>query len=217
MSSSLLMAAIAVVAVAVLGLLMRRVRSATTGMTAPPVVEDEPVEALEEEGADGPEDGADRAEDEDDSGEVIAVTSDGLAFVSFGEEEAIRLSPTPRDPWATGLEGQMSGETLRRGDLIGARVKRGAPDHDPWRLEALGRDRELHAWRFETEEAARTALELVERCIVRPPRDEYGEETPVGDEAYDEARRLQEEIERELALMTDAGEDPEDPARRPIE
>ena len=35
---------------------------------------------------------------------------------------------------------------MKPGDLIAARVRRGAPDLDPWRLETLGRDRDLTAW-----------------------------------------------------------------------
>ncbi len=89
------------------------------------------------------------------------------------------------------------GEHLDAGDLIAARVVRGAPDFDPWRLEALGRDREYRAWPFETEEAARAALALLGR-IVRAPRDEDDDPIPIGDADFAEAKRLDEETERAL-------------------
>jgi hypothetical protein len=111
------------------------------------------------------------------------------------------------------VSGWKPGEHLGAGDLIAARLQRGAPDHDPWRLEALGRDRELRAWRFETEEAARAALEMVERRIVRPPRGEDDEPVAIGDEDFAEARRIEEETEAELGSDWEEGED--DPERRP--
>jgi len=90
------------------------------------------------------------------------------------------------------------GEHLDLGDLIGARVKRGAPDLDRWRLEAIGRDGDYRAWFFETQEAARAALDLLERRVVRAPKDEDGDPRPPGPEDFDEARRLDEETERAL-------------------
>lgn len=162
--------------------------------------------------------------------EVVAITSDGWAFVPDGEE--VQLIP-PGDPddvvpvrsmFETGNQPQTDpdiqvmtgrggpinprthkpvsswkpGDHLDRGDYVGVRVKRGAPDFDPWRLEALGRDGEYRAWFFETEDAARAAHDLLERRIVVPRRDPHGDPVPARDEEFDEARRLDEETERAL-------------------
>ena len=95
------------------------------------------------------------------------------------------------------------GERINVGDLIGARVKRGAPDLDPWRLEAVGRDQDYRAWFFETEEAARAALALLDRRVVRPLKDEDGDTRLLTPADFDAARELDEETERAL----DAGEE----------
>ena len=99
---------------------------------------------------------------------------------------------------------------LSCGDLGAARVVRGAPGVDPWRLEALGRDREYLSWSFETEESARTALDLLERIVVRAPADADGESLAGGAAEFEEARRVHEQTEQELAMMPDA-EEPEEP------
>jgi hypothetical protein len=203
----MLTAVIAVLAVAILGLLLRRLGGARTPTALAPDAGMEPATGVgpgREEGPDGPH-------------ETVAVTSDGWSFVPFGERDRVRLMP-PVTPAGSELMAARGGpEQLARGDLIAARVKRGAPDHDPWRLEALGRDHEYRAWRFETEEAARAALALVERCIVRAARDEDGEPIAVGDAEFAEARRREEEIESELAAMTDLEAPDEHGSRRPIE
>jgi len=165
------------------------------------------------------------ASDAATTGETVAITSDGWAFVPDGDE--VQLIPPVdhedeapyREPASpSGLpagppiaqEGAMiplaarrshahrPGEHLDSGDLVGARVRRGAPDFDPWRLEAIGRDGEYRAWFFETKDAADTALDLLEARIVRVPRDEDGEPRPVSDTDYEEARRRDEETERAL-------------------
>jgi hypothetical protein len=105
------------------------------------------------------------------------------------------VNPKTRKP----VPGWKPGEHLTRGDLIAARVRRGAPNHDPWRLEALGRDHEYRAWRFETEDAARAALALMDGRIVRAPHGPDGDPVMIGDEDFAEAKRLEEETERELA------------------
>jgi hypothetical protein len=167
--------------------------------------------------------------------EVVAITSDGWAFVPDGEE--VQLIPPdthdedlPRrsdvadgarpqtDPVIQVLSGRggpvdprtrrpvaqwKPGARLDVGDLIGARVKRGAPDLDPWRLEALGRDGDYRAWFFETEESSRAALDLLVRRVVRAPKDEDGEPRPPRPEDYEEARRLDEETERALDDSTE--------------
>ncbi|MGH7731961.1 MAG: hypothetical protein ACRENJ_12010 [Candidatus Eiseniibacteriota bacterium] len=204
MSQGILMVILAVVAVALLGLVMRRA-------TAPPVTETIPAP---------PEPDPEPYEDEPEAGEpadALAVTSDGWSFMPIEDRDRVRLIPPVVPPAIGPVQTRPAPEQLARGDLIGARVKRGVPDHDPWRLEALGRDGEYRAWRFETEEAARAALALVDRCIVRAPRDPDGAEVAVGDADFVEARRREEEIESELATMTDVEERPEGPPPRPFE
>jgi hypothetical protein len=95
---------------------------------------------------------------------------------------------------------------LAVGDLLGARVVRGAPGVDPWRLEGVGRDREYVDWSFETEAAARAALDLVERRVVRAPLDEDGEPAPLDAAQFEEARHVAEQTENELAMMPDEPE-----------
>lgn len=165
---------------------------------------------------------------EDGFVEAAAVTSDGWAFVPRGSglelvppgeddellmDQAGRhgskaleqaMSSAPRNPH-TGkrLVFWKPGEPLGAGDMIAARVVRGAPDVDPWRLEALGRDYDYRSFAFETEEAARTAHSLVEARIVRAPKDASGDAIPVGAEDFAVARRQFEETEQALAMEPD--------------
>jgi len=147
--------------------------------------------------------------DPETAGEVVAISSEGWAFVPDGhgvqlippkdpDEDLpvpVSFGPGPVDPRTRRpLPPGKPGQHLDPGDLTGARVKRGAP----WRLEALGRDGDYRAWFFETEEAARAALEMLERRIVRPPKDEYGEPRPPAPDDFDEARRVDEETLRAL-------------------
>jgi hypothetical protein len=167
--------------------------------------------------------------------EVVAITSDGWAFVPDGDE--VQLIPPDthdedvpvRSEVVTGLQPQIDpdiqimggrggpvdprthrpvsqwklGQHLDAGDLIAARVKRGAPDFDPWRLEAIGRDRDYRAWFFETEEAARAALDLLQRRVVRALKDADGDPVAVGPEDFDRARREDEETEQALDQPAD--------------
>jgi hypothetical protein len=148
--------------------------------------------------------------------EAAALTSDGWAFVPDGD--ALELVPPGEEEETAAMTGEAAAQApvdprtgrrlvqwrpgghLAAGDLIAARVVRGAPGVDPWRLEALGRDYDYRSYAFETEEAARTALELVEKRIVRPPRDEQGDPIPVGAEDFVVARRSFEETEAALAI-----------------
>lgn len=168
---------------------------------------------------------------DDDDGryvEAAAVTSDGWAFVPRGE--GLELVPPGEDDdllrdqaerhgskalaqaaAAAPINPQTGrrlifwrpGEHLAPGDLIAARIVRGAPDYDPWRLEALGRDDDYRPFAFETDEAARVALDLVTTRIVRPRRDEHGDPMPVGAEDFVVARRKYEETEQALAMESD--------------
>ena len=202
MSQGVWTAIIAVVVVALLGLLMRRSSVSPPSGTAPP-----PGERPEDSGA------AVEELIESLEGIPVAVTSDGWSFMPLADRDRVRLIPplTPRE--MEQVVPRAGPDQLSRGDLIAARVRRGAPDHDPWRLEALGRDGEYRAWRFETEDAARAALALVSRSIVVAPRDEEGTEVMPGDADFIDARRREEEIERELASMPDVEERPDEPLR----
>ncbi len=185
-------------------------------------------------GTDAEDDDDDEGEDDEDEGVVVAaaITSDGWAFVPRGT--GVELVPPGEDDelladqaqrhGAEALERAMAaapinphtgkrlvfwkpGEPLAPGDLIATRVVRGAPSVDPWRLEALGRDYDYRAFAFETEDAARTAMALIDERIVRPPRDGHGEPIPVGAEDFAVARRKHAETEQALAMEPD--EEPE--------
>jgi len=149
-------------------------------------------------------------EDEEDEGPegMIAVTSDGLAFVP--RDHGVLVAPAQRVrviPFGDSADAPafstgdaeappQASVMLKPGDLIATRVRRGAPDLDPWRLETLGRDRDLTAWVFEVQEAAEAAREVLQRQVVQPPRDEHGDPIPVGDEDFFVAER---ELEQTLA------------------
>ncbi len=145
--------------------------------------------------------------DPDTAGETVAVTDEGWAFVPDGHEVALvphRLAGGGEDP-AAGFDAGPDphgpgggGGRFEVGELIGARVRRGDPNHDPWRLEALGRDGDYRAWFFVTEEAAQAAFDLLNRRIVRPLRDEDGELRPPTAAEFEDARRIEEETERAL-------------------
>jgi hypothetical protein len=132
--------------------------------------------------------------DADEVAEAAAMDSEGWSFVPDGDR--VRLIPPPEDRMRHA--GRPHDHVFVRGDLTGARVVRGAPGFDPWRLEALGRDLEYRAWFFETEDGARTAADLLERRVVVPPRNEDGDPQPPVDRDFDEARRRDEETEQAL-------------------
>jgi hypothetical protein len=156
----------------------------------------------------------DADEDAEPSDEIAAITSDGWTFLPF-EKGVELLVPANPEQLAEELatrgvaRGRVAG-MISCGDLGAARVVRGAPGVDPWRLEALGRDREYLSWSFETEEAARTALDLLERIVVRAPAGADGEPRLATPAEFEEARRVHEQTEQELAMMPDA-EEPEEP------
>lgn len=137
------------------------------------------------------------------AGDVAALSSDGIAFIPRGSGLALVPVGKPSDPDLVVLgnkgEAPRATENLVPGELVAARVRRGAPDHDPWRLEGLGRDGEYRAWRFETEEAVNAALALVAERIVRPTLDEDGNPVTISDAEFAEARRIEEQTEAELA------------------
>jgi hypothetical protein len=148
----------------------------------------------------------------DESGPIAAITSEGMMFIPFELGVQLLVPPSPEDlaeELATRAvaRGRVAG-MLSCGDLGAARVVRGAPGVDPWRLEGLGRDREYVSWSFETEESARVALDLLERIVVRAPLDGDGEPLAAGSAEFAEARQVREQTEQELAMMPET-EEPE--------
>lgn len=180
---------------------------------------------------------SDAEEGEDDEHdlptEALAITSDGLAFLPRQHGVKVLPAADAREVYASlhggrrpsvrrpehGSYDDLDDSPMPRGhsyemsagDLVAARVRRGAPDVDPWRLEGLGRDHELMTWSFETEEASRTALELLEQRVVRPRKDEYGEPIPVGAEDWLVAEKNMLETAEMLAM--DEDEEPGDPEK----
>jgi hypothetical protein len=190
---------IATILVAAFAFILRRAASKrdTTTPPAPPT-----------DDADGslpPDPVSDDEDDDEESEGMIAFTSDGLAFLP--RPHGVLIAPASRvnaartgDEDAPAMVADSSEAhapvLLKAGDLIAARVRRGAPDLDPWRLETLGRDRDLTAWVFEVQEAADAARELLAQRVIQPPRDELGDPIPVGDEDFWLAER---ELEQTLA------------------
>lgn len=163
-----------------------------------------PIDALLEED--------EEFDDPEEDREVVAITSDGWAFVPDRHDvELIRLDEmSPSGELTPEVReqirgGRRLGVTLDAGDYIGARVKRGSPE-EPWRLEALGRDGEYVSFVFETQDAARAALDLMTRkAIVKLGQDEDGRLAPPSDEQFEEARRLHDQTEAELAMESEFG------------
>lgn len=139
------------------------------------------------------------AGDEDDAAAACAT---GVVGVS---DATAHLMPGLGAAGGPGPRGRISScappPRFDRGDLVGARVMRGAPDVDPWRLEAIGRDGDYRALAFETEDAARAALDLLARRVVRVPRDADGNAMPPTAGDFAEARRRDEETAALLASM----------------
>lgn len=189
----MLLAAGLIAAVAGLALWLRRQGESAPGLPAPPPSSDLPPDS----------------QDDDDAGwevgDAAAVTVDGLAFI--GDEHGVSLVPTP-DPLAPAPGPILPLEFLRPGDFTAARVVRGAPGVDPWRLELLGPEGEYMSFGFAVEEAARVALDLLEtREVMQYVADEDGNPLVASTEQFEEAKRRRDETERLLALGD--GEDAE--------
>jgi hypothetical protein len=153
-------------------------------------------------------------EDEGDPDEVAVIGSNGLMFLPFNDGVQLLAGATPDQAEEEELTGAIArGRVvgmLTAGDLLAARLMRGAPGVDPWRLEAIGREREYLAWSFETEGAGRAALEMLERRVARAPLNEDGEPEPPAAAQFEEARRINEETARELAMASDEPEPDEE-------
>ena len=191
MRSSTLLALALIAAVGLLALWLRRQSESapTAGLPAPPPGDDLTPDS------DAGDDSAWEA------GDAAAVTVDGLAFI--GEEHGVSLVPTP-DPHASAPGPILPVEFLRRGDFTAARVVRGAPSVDPWRLELLGSEGEYVSFGFAVEEAARCALNLLEtRAVMKSVADEEGRPLVSPAEQFEEARRRHDETERLLAMGQD--------------
>lgn len=145
-----------------------------------------------------PAEDADGADDRDEP-HVVAVTSEGEAFVGY--QHAVLLMPAEDqgEGWKVGaglrasnLRGERAlGMSWQAGELTGARVVPGGADESPWRFEALGRDGEYLPYPFETREGADAACRLFERMgIVRLGEDEDGHRVPPSAEQFAEARRV---------------------------
>ena len=211
MDQSTLVAGLAIAGVVVAAFLMRGNKSDEGSVTT-----SAPEDAVSEGAVPEPEE-LDFEDDGDDDGpaEVVAVTIDGCALLP--DRHAVRLLPPEEEgeAWKAGqrtsashARGQAAlDRSWHAGDFTGARVVRGGGD-EPWRLEALGRDGEYADFGFETEDAARAALQLFEsRGVIRLGEDEDGNPMPPSAEQFAEARRLYEETIR--ALDEESGPDEE--------
>ena len=200
MSSSTLLAVILIAGVALLALWLRSqsVSGTAQGLPAPRPGRDLPP------GLDAGE--GEEEEEELEFDESACVTVDGIAFI--GEEHGVSLVPTP-DPMSSAPGPIVPIEFLRHGDFSGARVVRGAPDVDPWRLELLGPEGEYLTFGFAGEQAARGALALLEsRDVMEYVTDDDGRPIAPSAEQFEEARRRRDETERLLALGEAEGGEP---------
>lgn len=210
MSSTLVTVLLAVLAVVVIGLLLRR----AGGGDVTPAAGRSPEEGVAPSRDD--ELGEQLDDFVDDDVEAVAVTSEGYSFLP--DLHAVRILPPvegdEEQPWAKPPEDGRGGRhrrgdaaitlSLHSGDLTGARVVRGGAGEGPWRLETLGRDGEYACWSFETRDAAVAAQTLLEaRGVVALGTDDASQPVPPSREAWEEARRLWEETQAELAMDLD--------------
>lgn len=209
MDQGTLVAIGAIAAVAIVAMLMRGMKGGDDAVSTP--VPEDSVSEGAAPAPEAPEGGP--ADDEEDSGEVVAVTSDGYGFLP--DTHAVRLVPPDEEG-----ESWKSGESARHrrgaaaiatswhaGDFTGARVTHGGVDA-PWRLEALGRDGEYTVFDFETKEGADAALGLFEsRGVIRVGTDDDGNPMPPSPEQFAEARRVYDETYQALAMEQDADEE----------
>jgi hypothetical protein len=206
MSSSLVGGLVAVVAVVVVALLMRAMgggERAGSGVTAPPPPPRAPEPRAVDDMDDVEDDDGERADDR----LVVAVTSDGRAFVPDHHVVRVLAPPQEGEEWKVGarlkaaLETVAVGSGWSPGDLRGARVVRGDFDEGPWLLETLGRDGEYITFPFEAQDTALAAKTLFEELdIVKLGEDEDGRPMPPSAEQFAEARRIYLETASQLEL-----------------
>ncbi len=118
----------------------------------------------------------------------------GLDWNLIMFQRSAPVDPRTRAPQPSWVPGSR----LIAGDLVGVRLE--APDDPhppPWRLEALGRDRDYRAWEFSEEAEARAALGMLARRVVRRPMFDAGH-WPPDDQDY--ARALEQRIATERQL-----------------
>lgn len=227
MNETTLTLIVVVLAAGGLGIVMRMFGSRSEHVQMPP-------EVIMAPGAESPGslEEADDPFEEDLPEGSLAITLDGYAFMPG--RDSVHVIPPGREPEAMpaptlgvsqdqvthaakseGLFNPHTGgrlsscsarETLGAGDLAGARVVPGDAGEAPWVLEALGRDGDYKAWAFDSEDAAREALGILER-IVRAPLDDDGEPAPPDDAAYQAALHEGAMTVAELAVDSDPIED----------
>lgn len=157
--------------------------------------------------------------------EPLAVTADGQRFLL--QEDGVRILPAGdlRALWPVrgrvGLDWNslmfqrvaavdprthapqpswIPGTRLIAGDLVGARLLAPEDPHlPPWRVEALGRDRDYRVWEFAEEPEARAVLGMLAHRVVRRPRFDDGRWPPA---AEDYARALDQRLATEQQLAT---------------
>ncbi len=145
-------------------------------------------------------------------GEVIAECADGSVIGEW--RDRVRRRPGRRREELARTEARFPDvkpelrkrlltDNLRPGDLRFARVRQGREGEPLWLVEGLHQDRDLTSirWEFVSEDAARRALELLERRIVRPARDRSGAPVRVTEADFDSIQaRERLEIEEQLQL-----------------
>lgn len=221
-----LLAIALIVAVALLALWMRSAGSKNDALPRPP-------EGPGAESPDAPAGSYAEVVDDDDvdedeahllvemSGYVWLTGLDGIRRVQMGGEETDPVLAAAgyvnKDEFehrlaaarARGDSSAITGERLRPGEFSAARLVRGAPDLDPWRLETLGPDGEYMSYGFGTEDAGRAALEALEKHrIVRRPLDDDDRPIPASSEDFEEGRRRAEESFDALESVDDEPGEP---------
>jgi len=149
-----------------------------------------------------PEPGAEREPDV-----AISEAEEGNEDASEMDEdgEPTFTPVSTADGWVLAPEGDgvVAVRTLimAPGQFVAARVLP-VPDARRWALEVLGKEAidadegtcwPFGGWEFKNEAEARAALDLIQRRIVRPPRDENGETRTLSDEDFERSRRFAEQ------------------------
>jgi hypothetical protein len=150
---------------------------------------------------------------EAEPGEVVAECADGSVIGAW--RDRVRRRPGRRREERARTEARLAEvkprwrrplltDNLRAGDLRFARVRQGREGEPSWIVEGLHPDRDLTSirWEFVSQDAARRALELLERCIVRPAWDRGGATVRVTEADFD-AVQARERLELEEQVLLD--------------